>query len=38
LSDAEAKKRAAQLMTKLGKMSTDEVSNFLGTAAATSDE
>ena len=38
LSDAEAKKRAVQLMAKLGKMSADEVSAFLGTAAATNDE
>jgi hypothetical protein len=33
LSDAEAKKRATQLMAKLGKMSGDEVLTFLGTTS-----
>jgi hypothetical protein len=35
LSDAEAKKRASQLMAKLGQMNNSEVSAFLGPGAAT---
>ena len=38
LSDVDAKKRATQLMTKLGKMNTDEVATFLGIATANSEE
>jgi hypothetical protein len=38
LSDVEAKKRATQLMSKLGKMNTDEVATFLGSATANSEE
>jgi hypothetical protein len=38
LSDVEAKRRAVQLMNKLGKMNTDEVTTFLGNAGAHSEE
>ena len=38
LSDVEAKKRATQLMSKLGKMNTDEVLTFLGTTTTHSEE
>jgi hypothetical protein len=37
LSDAEAKKRATQLMAKLGKMNGAEVLAFLGPAASAED-
>ena len=38
LSDVEAKKRASQLMTKLGKMNTDEIATFLGVGASNGEE
>jgi hypothetical protein len=38
VSDAEAKKRASQLMAKLGRMSGDEVSTFLGTTSTNTEE
>ena len=38
LLDVEAKKRATQLMTKLGKINSNEVASFLGTAPTTNEE
>ena len=37
LPDAEAKKRAAKLMTKLGKMSSNEINDLVG-GSSTADE
>ena len=38
LPDAEAKKRAVQLMTKLGRMSSDEVNALVGGSSGTTEE